>query len=197
MIPTDDHHDNVHLSTVLAQAGSVGRGAIEKHLVAIDEEVDPSHGELWRRLFLALARLAPLPVKGRADAVMFFVPDGPHRMQMFALEDQRDGVLHVYLPDVLDRALDQRLLRRTEDPDHFAIVDEAPGATPDVTQDPFLLRIDRMDSANSPNPPEHVKHMLGWNRKAIRLTLIASDSQSPRVAAAERLSALALERAKK
>ena len=93
-----------------------------------------------------LHRLAPLPVTTVGQhAVQFFIADGKYRMQVFALEDARDGRLMVYLPDILAKA------RRPGPPG---------GAQPES-----------LDSANTPNPSPHIKHMLGWNRKAVRITL--------------------------
>ena len=53
------------------------------------------------------------------------------------------------------------------------------------------LRIEQLDAANTALPPAYVKNMLGWNRKALRVTLVATDADGPRVAATEALCALA------
>ena len=53
----------------------------------------------------ALGTLAPLAIQMVGEGAMqFFVADGKYRMQAFALEDVRDGAVHVYIPDTLAEA---------------------------------------------------------------------------------------------
>jgi hypothetical protein len=101
-------------------------------------------------------------------AVQFFVADGKYRMQVFALEDGRDGRVVVYLPDVLAAA-------------------EKAGAPLGV------LKPESIDSSNTPNPSPHIKHMLGWNRKAVRVTLPTRASPQ-QISATETLCALAADK---
>jgi hypothetical protein len=158
--------DVADMETFLTGLAGKDRSNIEKHLAACDAEPDPNHGKLWRRLAVALRRLAPLPVQTVGQhAVQFFIADGKYRMQVFALEDARDGRLIVYLPDILAAA-------------------EKAGAPLGV------LKPESLDAANTPNPSPHIKHMLGWNRKAVRLTLPTRASQQ-QVAAAETLFSIA------
>ena len=50
--------------------------------------------------------LAPHAVKlNSQQSAQFYVPDGKYRMQVFALEDLRDGNVNVYCGDVLKDAL--------------------------------------------------------------------------------------------
>ena len=53
------------------------------------------------------------------------------------------------------------------------------------------LEVQAMDAANTPEPPQHVKNMLGWNRKALRIPLPATEAKSPAVSATEALASLA------
>jgi hypothetical protein len=164
---------------LLARCGSKERASIEKHLAACDAE-DPGHGALWRRLAGLLGSLAPAGVQTAGQhAIMFFVPDGKYRMQVFALEDLRDGTLKFYLPNILDKALRAKLLAKAGG--EYVL----PGPKKQV------LPAEQMDAANTPEPLPHVKHMLGWNRKAIKLTLPAGEAKGPLVTTAEALSELA------
>ena len=145
------------------------RTNVEKHLAAVDAEAGPGHGRVWRQLATAMRKLAPHAVQTVGQQIVqFFIADGKYRKQVFALEDARDGRVMVYMPDVLAEA-------------------EKSGAPLGV------LKPEVLDAANTPNPSPHVKHMLGWNRKAVRITLLTHAS-SQQVSALEKLTALASER---
>lgn len=170
------------LDQMMARAGAKDRTHIQRHLAALDAEPDPAHATLWRRLAGTLYTLAPLPVQTVGhSAVLFFIPDGKYRMQVFALEDQSDGRIAVYLPDILDEAIKKKLIRKGDDPAEFPIV----GALRNT------LKVEVLDAQNTPEPPVHVKNMLGWNRKSLRVTLPAIAMDGPRVDAAEALCTLA------
>lgn len=161
--------DAADMETFLTGLAGKDRSNVEKHLAACDAEPDPMHGKLWRRLASTMRKLAPLPVQTVGQqAVLFFIADGKYRMQVFALEDARDGRLMIYLPDILAEA-------------------EKAGAPLAV------LKPEALDAANTPNPSPHIKHMLGWNRKAVRVTLLTHAS-AQQVSAAEKLCALAADR---
>jgi len=167
---------------MLARAAAKDRTHIQRHLAAADGEADGAHAALWRRLATTLFNLAPLPIQTVGhSAVLFFTPDGKYRMQMFALEDQNDGKLAVYLPDVLNDAVRTKILKKADTADDYAIV----GSMRNV------LHVEALDSHNTPEPPNHVKNMLGWGRKALRITLPTVASNGPRVDASEALLALA------
>ena len=166
---------------LLARAGAKDRASIERHVAACDAE-DAAHGTLWRRIAARLGTLAPLPVTTLGQhAVLFFIPDGKYRMQVFALEDKRDGVLSVYVPDVLADAAKKKILGKSVEEAKYTI----PGAAKQT------LEVHSMDAANTPEPPQHVKNMLGWNRKALRIALPANEPKSQAVTAAEGLASLA------
>src|SRR5947207_7498974 len=94
----------------LAALGARDRVNVERHVAAA--EADRDHARLWRRIALALATLAPLPAQTTGQhAISFFIPDGKYKMQVFALEDQRDGKLLIYAPDMIDEALKAGLLK--------------------------------------------------------------------------------------
>ena len=168
------------LEELLTKMGARDRISIEKHLAICDAEADTRHASLWRRLVVKLGELAPMAVHAVGmQAVQFFVPDGKYRMQVFALEDNCDGLLAVYLPNVLAKAVTEKLLVRNNG--HYSPV----GAPREV------LTVEQMDANNPSDPPLFVKHMTGWNRKAMKLTLQTNEPDSPHVHAAERLCELA------
>jgi len=167
---------------LVARASARDRAAIEKHMAFCDGEAAPGHGRLWRRLATHVSSLVALPVQMAPQAAIFFIADGRYRMQVFALEDRKDGFLTLYLPDVLADALAENILVETEN--GYAI----PGART------LAFSVNVMDAQNSPDPAQHYKHMIGWNRKALRLTLNAADDANPQVKTAEAMCTLAARR---
>ena len=83
--------------------------------------------------------------------MLFFVPDGKYRMQMFALEDQSDGQIAVYLPDVLNEAIKAKILKKADEEDEYAIIGSLKNT----------IKVELLDAANTPEPATHVKNMLG------------------------------------
>jgi hypothetical protein len=193
--------------------GAKDRSSIEKHLAALDAQPHPAHGQLWRRLAVSLRKLAPMPVQTVGQhAVQFYIADGKYRMQVFALEDAKDGRLKIYLPDVTAEAIKAGLLTKP------AAAAAAPRRASGVAAGPVggasgadgtapaaadhgreygvkgakgeSLRLESLDASNTPNPAPHVKHMLGWNRKALAITLLTAATPD-QVSAAEGLCALA------
>ncbi|HZN69321.1 MAG TPA: hypothetical protein VFB66_28865 [Tepidisphaeraceae bacterium] len=165
------------------------RTNVEKHLAACDAEALPDRGRLWRRLALGLRRLGPFrPQTTGYRAVQFFVADGKYKMQLFALEDPRDGTLVVYAPDAVEEAIDTGVLRGPVEGEEDATLYEV-CAMPGVT-----IKIEPLTAQNSPTAPDYYKHMLGWNRKAVRITLPVNATPS-QVLASELLYELAARRA--
>jgi hypothetical protein len=174
----------------LSKMGAKDRLNVEKHLAACDAEGGPGHGRLWRRIAVALHKLAPYSAQTIGQhAVQFFIPDGKdgkYKMQVFALEDKRDGFLRVFLPDVLAEAVKQKILAKApkgaggEGPQGYLIV----GTKGE------MLEVESLDNSNTSDPPAHFKHMLGWNRKALRVSLpaVAANAQA---AATEAMCAIA------
>jgi hypothetical protein len=170
------------LDAVLAKTGAKDRTHIQRHLTAADAEPDPAHAALWRKLAELLASLAPLPVQAVGHtAVMFFVPDGKYRMQAFALEDQSDGRIALYLPDILADAVKKKMLKKLDEPEEYGVVGSLRAT----------LHVESLDAQNTPEPATHVKNMLGWNRKSLRITLPIIGTDRARIAAVEALCQLA------
>jgi len=167
---------------LLAKAGAKDRSNIEKHLAACDAEDSPQHAMLWRRLVVTLGELAPMSMATvGTQVVRFFIADGKYRMQVFAIEDNRDGMLSVYLPNVMVKAVREKLVLKKGE--RYSL------AGPSHQ----LLSVEAIDANDPPDPPDHIKHMTGWNRKAVKATLSTTESGGPQVDATERLCALAAE----
>ena len=107
---------------------------------------------------MTLAPHAP-KVNGQ-QSLQFYVPDGKYKMQVFALEDLRDGNMTVYCGDVLDDAVKAGVLAPRK---------HASEGTPNVYHikgaEQEWLTVEQLDG-KSPNPAPFYKDMLGWNRKA-------------------------------
>lgn len=174
--------DAKELEAFLAALAAKDRLNVERHLAACDAEPSPTHGKLWRQVAMTLRRLAPHAAQTIGQhVVLFFVADGKYRMQVFAMEDQNDGQMLVYIPDVLADAQEEGIIgkpaRRGGDDEEGAI------SYPIVGKKNESLLIDALDASNTPEPPNHFKNMLGWNRKALRITI-------PTAAANQQVAAL-------
>ena len=175
------HDEAMTIESLLERAGAKERAKIEKHLASCDAEEGVEHGQLWRKLATMMSELTGSTVESvGGNAWRFFVPDGKYRVQVFALEDKFDGKVRVYLPDIRAEALKAKVIAKTDEDDEYEI---------EGTEKP--MRVEALDTATTPEPPAHVKHMLGWNRKAVLIALSTTDSQSPHVDTAARLCSIA------
>ena len=158
------------------------RGAVQRHEAAC-EEVDPAHADLWRRMVCRLSTLAPHAVRALGQhTLQFFIADGKYRQQVFALDDHRDSKIVVYGPDTLEMSLREGILLPPPD----AAEPRAYG----IGGSRLVLYLERLYSTNTPNPDASFKFMLGWNRRALRTTLLSTASPQ-QVDAAERIWTLA------
>jgi hypothetical protein len=164
----------------LAKLSPKDRASAERRVTVLEAAPDPAGTQLWQRLACSLMTLAPLAAKlvGK-QTLQLYIPDGKYRMQVFALEDLQDGTFTVYCPDVLDEAMQAGLLARdpSGDADKYLIP-----ATNEV------LLVKQLDKSTL-NPAAHYKDMMGWNRKALRITLPPSASPT-QIETAEVLCAL-------
>jgi hypothetical protein len=166
----------------LAKLGTKDRLNVERHVVACDAEGDPAHSNNYRRLVSALAGMAPHAAKTHGQqAVQIYVPDGKYRMQVFALQDQRDGVIIIYTDDVLDVAVKAGLLNGPHEVAEQNNSYRLPNGVDSI-------KVDQLDGKTA-NPSPFFKDMLGWNRRAIRITL-PSTANAAQVKAAETLCAI-------
>jgi hypothetical protein len=175
----------VTLTDLLAAMGSRDRVNVERHLAAAEAESSKSHSTLWTRLVRDLATLSSLTVQTTGQqALSFYIPDGKHRQQVFALEDQRDGKIIVYSEDVLAQSMKAGVLTS---PQKGAAGHGVGGAAGQAIQ------IEPLTAQNTPNPSPFYKHMLGWNRKALRITLPV-DAAEPTIKATEQICAISAQR---
>jgi hypothetical protein len=169
---------SISFEELIAKLPARERGAVQRHEAAC-EEVDPSHAVLWRRIVCRLSTLAPHAVRALGQhTLQFFIADGKYRQQVFALDDHRDSKIVIYGPDALESALREGVLMPPPDP-----------AEPRAYGLPSargVLYLEQLDSTNTTNPDASFKFMLGWNRRALRTTLLSTASPQ-QVDAAERL----------
>ncbi len=149
-VPTAD------FDAVLARANAKDRANIMRY-------VESGDANLWKRVFCVMAALAPHTLQATGQiSVQFYVADGKHRLQIFALEDARQGTLNLYIPDCLDKAISAKILRRPAGESN---------EYPIQADEKSSLQIEQLTAANTTNAPEFFRHMLGWNRKAVRVGL--------------------------
>jgi hypothetical protein len=162
------------------------RQNMEKQLSSYDESGDKNRAVLWKRLVGAMSDLAPgVPPKTSAQrTVQFFVPDGKWRMQVFAIEDRKDGNIAVYTEDVLAEAIKAGVVAKP--------AKRVPGTPAEYTAKGAdrPLVIEQLDGKSEADPAPFYKDMLGWNRKAIRVTL-PGDASEALARAVERICEMA------
>jgi hypothetical protein len=177
----------------LGKLGAKDKSNITRHLAACEAEPDPNHARIWKRLACALGTLAPHATSSTGQhTLQFFVPDGKYRMQVFALDDLRDQKLVIYTTDVIDLAVRERVLAPPSGgaaSNNGGGEGDSPRAYKVVGAAGEHLTVERLEASNTPDPGASFKHMLGWNRKAVRITLW-TNATSAQVAAAEDLCAL-------
>ena len=166
----------------LVKLGPKGRIHAERHVAVCEAEPDPRHGAVWRRLATMLMTLAPHATKiNGQQSVQYFVPDGKYKMQVFALEDLRDGNISIYCGNALEDAVKGGVLtprKKTAD-------------TPNVYQvkgTQEWVSVEELDG-KSPNPAPFYKDMLGWNRKALRV-IVPANATDEQLGAVEGIAAI-------
>ena len=182
---TPHAHGPADFDAFLAKLSERDRGNIVRQLSVFETENRGAHAKLFRRLAATLASLAPhgLQTKGQR-AIQFFVADGKYRMQLFALEDPHDDTLNIYSRDTIKEAVRSKVLgplARSENDIHYYRVNE---------KSADVLQVEPLTADKTTGAPDYYRHMLGWNRTAVRITLRATSTDAE-IAAAEGLCALA------
>jgi hypothetical protein len=173
----------------LARLSPKDRINAEKHVTTCQAFADPRHASVWQQIACDLMSLAGHSAKLNRNppTAQFYIADGRYRMQLFALENELEGQLSVYCGDELAQAVKDRIIVVRTDGDDII------GYFIPETGEP--LAIERIDGATI-NPPAYVKDMVGWNRKALRISLSSSASPA-QLAAVKSLCALSMPALKK
>jgi len=171
--------------TFLSTLGERDRRNFRNHLSACEAEQDSPRGALWKRLACTLGTLTGKPARTTGKrAVQFYVADGQYLMQLFALEDPHDGTLVVYAPDALEAAVSAGVLRGPVSVEGDVLLYEV-GGLPGMN-----LRVEVLSAAKTVDAPEYYRHLLGWKRRALKVTLRTTAAQA-QVRACEALCRLA------
>jgi hypothetical protein len=166
-----------------ARLGTRDRLSVDRHLAACEKKPTPDHARLWRRLAGLLSELSPHSVRMSGQrAALFFVADGGYSRQSFAMEDMTSGSLSVYLPDVMDRAVAAGIVTGPVGKDGEV-------ATYGVAGTNERLDVESLTARGTTSAPEYYRHMLGWNRRAVRITM-PTNAESPLVQAVEAICRL-------
>jgi hypothetical protein len=184
--------DPIGFDDFLEKLSPKDRLNVTRHLEAC-EAADPRHAPLWRRLAAALMTLAPHFAKTDGQQrVRYFVPDGPYRMQVFAMEDLRDGIITVYCGDAFDEAVAAGVVA----PRRGAPVPEEGQplecVLPDSNEPLLVTRLSNESHVAAP----FYKDMMGWNRRALSIRLAVTSSAN-QAEAVELMCALSLVRSGK
>lgn len=123
----------------------------------------PEKAKLWQRLCATLMSLSGHSAKVNSQpSVQFFVADGKYKMQTFALQDDLPGELTIFCKDVLQPALDKKLLQKPKagDAPHTY---KLPGSA-------GTLHIEALTIDGPEHPPAY-KDLMSWGRKCMRVSV--------------------------
>jgi hypothetical protein len=155
--------------TFVAKLSEKDRRNVRRHVAACESEPTADHAALWTRLACTLGALGDRRVSTTGTrAVQFFAADGAYQMQLFALEDLGGGTLAVYAPDALAAGVSAGVIhgpvRSVGDSAYYQV-----GGAPGVT-----IEVERLHSSRGSDAPDYYRHLLGWNRLAVKMTLRTS-----------------------
>ena len=161
------------------------RRNVRKQVDFCGAEHTPDHVRLWKRLACMLAALTDKAAKTTGvRAVQFYAADGAYQVQVFCLEDSRDGSVSVYCPDSLAAGLADGVIRgpvgAAGDSQLFEVAN-VPGLN---------LEVEVLSARNTVDAPDYYRHLLGWNREAMKIKLRTTAGRA-QVSACERLCQLA------
>jgi hypothetical protein len=166
---------------LLQQLGPKALGAAEKHMELCEADAARGYGRTWKRIAGMLARMAPGAVESVGQHTLkFHIPDGKYRQQVFALNDSGLGTIDLYMPHIAALAIEQKLLSKPTDPTQvYGIVGEKQS-----------IELSTVTSNDADCPP-FCKPMLGWGRKALKVTISAVPNEE-QLAIVERLCECAM-----
>ncbi|HEY4328412.1 MAG TPA: hypothetical protein VGN88_01650 [Phycisphaerae bacterium] len=155
--------------TLLERLSVKDRALITKHDEASEADAAQGFGTLWKRLVACLGTLAPHATEMSGQyAAKFHIPDGKYRQQVFALEDNKLGMIIVYLPDIVELAIKKKILAPAVAAGRVYKVQG--DATGQIQLD--LVTAETRDMTVC-------KAMVGWGRRALRVDLpvLANEKQ--------------------
>jgi hypothetical protein len=136
-----------------------GRATMEKHDECCAADALQGHGELWKRLAGVLGKLASHATEVFSQRmVKFHIADGKYKLQVFALEDTREGTVVIYFPDILQLAVKRKILAASTKPRRFKVL----GGDAHLQLDPINAETKDLTIC---------KGMVGWGRQALRADL--------------------------
>src|SRR5687768_16854786 len=101
-----------------AKLSAKDRVNIERHVAACELEPDSRHAKVWKRVACSLMTLSPHAIKCNGQhSAQFYVPDGKYRMQVYAMEDLRQGVITIYCSNVIDEAVSAKIVSKPKNKD--------------------------------------------------------------------------------
>jgi hypothetical protein len=146
------------------------RDSFERQVVNAETKGGEPLAKMWRRLAGVAIALAPKTSKLTGPGTMqFFIPDGKHRKQVFAMTISDTGTLTVFVPNVLPEAIKAHIVTpvpKSPVPNTFT-----------VGKGGEQIIIEQLDR-DTPNPQFYFKDMTGWNRKAIGIVLPPTASEA-------------------
>jgi len=169
-------------AAMLAKFSPKDRDGFERQITANVTKGGEPLAQMWRDFAALFMTLANRPAKlTGVNTAQFFIPDGKHRKQVFAMHVLDDGNLNIFMPNVLDDATKAGLISK---------VDKSPeDHTYLLTQSKEKVTIELLDR-DTLNPQFYFKDMTGWNRKAICVTVPPTATPAQKQAI-EKLAALA------
>lgn len=169
-------------AAMLAKFSPKDRDGFERQITACTTKGGEPLAAMWKEFCALFMTLANRPAKlTGVNTVQFFIPDGKHRKQVFAMHGLDDGALSIFLPNVLDEAFKAGVVTKpAKPPEDNAYV---------LTASKEKVTIELLDR-DTLNPQFYFKDMTGWNRKAICVT-IPPTASSAQKHAVEQLAALA------
>ncbi len=181
--------DRIDFDAFLARLSPKDRLNVERHLAAVGDDADGRHAALWQRVACAMMSLAGHSAKlNGQQSAQFYVADGKYRMQVFAMEDLRDGKITLYCGDTLEQGIKQGIVAKPAGKTKPSLDEASAAVAMPIPGNSHTLNVEQLDG-RTPNPAPFYKDMLGWNRRALRISLPV-DASNAEAEAAEALCAL-------
>ncbi len=165
----------------LEQLSVKGRATMLKHDELCAADAAQGYGELWKRLAGGLGKLAGHATEMLGQASLkFHIADGKYKQQVFAIEDNRQGVIVLYLPDVVAQAIERKIIANGSAPRSYKV----------VGGESTLLQLELINAET--RDMTVCKAMVGWGRRALRIDLSVS-AKEKQIRTVELLCELAAE----